>query len=170
MEISYDIRPEICCIPMEDGITEFMIKSSYYIEERDDYIQAGSGSGYIFDNPFDDDQLIDLLDTVNGDTYALSNVLTGTQEGQELLEQALKIVYVHTYEIKPEFRGKGIGLYTMEFIIDLFSGNNLILLHPSPLDKNRDHKDFESSRKRLENHWAKAGFRKIENSGVFYVC
>ena len=155
---------------MDDGITEFWIKSSYCIEDSDDYISVGSGSGYIFDNPFDYDQLNDLLDTVNGDTYALCNVLTRTQEGQELLDQALKIVYVHTYEIKSEFRGKGIGLYTMEFIIDLFSGSNLILLHPSPLDKNRDHTDFESSRKRLENHWAKAGFRRIGKSDVFYVC
>ena len=71
---------------------------------------------------------------VSGDTYALHRVLTNTEEGREVLESAVTIVYIHTRTLKKEFRGKGIGLKTMKFVVDQFAGGlNLILLHPAPL-------------------------------------
>ncbi len=164
------VSPRICLAPYEEGITSLEIKSHIWDEDTDDYVTIGEGSGYIFENPFDDEVLEELLDTVSGDTHALHRVLTSTEEGREVLESAVTIVYIHTLTLKKEFRGKGIGLKTMKFVVDQFtSGLNLILLHPAPLGMCVGEEGRDIVIKKLEDHWSKVGFRRLGSSDVYYL-
>jgi len=164
------VSPKICLTPYEEGITSLEIESRILDEDTDDYITIGEGSGYIFENPFDDEILDDLLDTVCGDTYALYRVLTSTEEGRDVLESAVTIVYIHTFMLKEEFRRKGIGLKTMKFVVDQFtSGLNLILLHPAPLGMHVGEEGRDIAIKKLEDHWSKIGFKRLGSSDVYYI-
>jgi ribosomal protein S18 acetylase RimI-like enzyme len=97
-------------------------------------------------------------------------VLANTEEGREVLESAVTIVYIHTLTLKKEFRGKGIGLKTMKFVIDQFtSGLNLILLHPAPLGMCVGEEGHDRAIKKLEDHWSKVGFRRLGSSDVYYL-
>ncbi len=170
MEIVEYVSPKMCLTPLEEGITSLEIRSCLLDEETEECISIGKGSGYVFENPFDDDELEELLDTVSGDTYALHNVLTDTEEGRDVLESAVSIVYIQSIELKPEYRGKGIGLRTMKFVIDHFcNGCNLILLHPAPLDKKADEGDREIAIRKLGEHWSTVGFQRLGTSAVYYI-
>lgn len=164
------VSPKVCLTPYEGGITSLEIESRIWEEDTDDYLIIGRGSGYIFENPFDDDILDDLLDMVSSDTYALHGVLTKTERGREVLESAVTIVYIHTLKLKEEYRGKGIGLKTMKFVVDQFAcGLNLILLHPAPLGMCVGEEGRDIAIKKLEEHWSKIGFQRLGTSNVYYL-
>ncbi|MBI4906072.1 MAG: hypothetical protein HY820_20735 [Acidobacteria bacterium] len=81
--------------------------------------------------------------------------------------------------VKPKYRGKGLGIMAVTTALDCFSrGCGLVVTKPFPLQfegwQSPDWKPpqplprgmtkqraFEAARKKLENYWARVGFRRI---------
>ncbi len=85
------------------------------------------------------------------------------------------LLIIHTIEIQPEYRGRGVGYAVVRWVIDaLGHGCGLVALTPFPLQwTGRFHEDPEAAARdqaKIRKYWSGLGFRQVGNSDVYAYC
>jgi hypothetical protein len=83
------------------------------------------------------------------------------------------ILLVEKIEIKPEYRGYGVGLVAMRGLIEAFGRScSLVVCKPLPLqysgNVNEENRfDFKAAQEKLRKYWAKAGFKRVPKTDLY---
>ncbi len=87
-------------------------------------------------------------------------------------EFPIDLALIHEVYLMPEARGKGLGLFVVNSLIEDFcNGVGLVILEPSPFidEQHSSGRSVEDARAAIGRHWAKLGFKRMGNT-TYWGC
>jgi hypothetical protein len=78
------------------------------------------------------------------------------------------LLMIDHVEIKPEYRGSGLGLVALRRFMDSFEeGCALVALFPHPPGARKEDTAWFDARRKLERHWALLGFEPVTGTDIW---